>query len=76
MRFALFTIDAMALWHRAGISSSSGGSGSYMTSLACVCVCLYGAFGVGCDWCVDVLFGEHAFRCVPESRDAFELSCV
>ncbi len=40
LRFALFTIAAMALWHRAGISSSSGGSGSCKTSLACVRVCV------------------------------------
>ena len=39
MRFALFTIGAMALWHRAGISSSSGVSGICKTSLACVRVC-------------------------------------
>ena len=37
---------------------------------------LCGAFGVGCDWCVSVWFGEHALGRVPESRDAFELSCV
>ncbi len=56
MRFALFMITAMALWHRAGISSSSGGSGSCRTSLACarVCVVLLGfvvsgvsVFGLG-----------------------------
>ena len=40
MRFALFTIIAMALWHRTGISISSGGSGSSKTSLACVRVCV------------------------------------
>ena len=40
LRFALFTMAAMALWHSAGISSSSGGSGSYKTSLACVRVCV------------------------------------
>ena len=40
MRFALFTIIAMALWHRAGISTSSGGSGSCRTSLAWVRVCV------------------------------------
>ena len=40
LRLALFMITAMALWHRAGISSSSGGSGSCKTSLACVLVCM------------------------------------
>ena len=40
LRFDLFTITAMALWHRAGISSSSDGSGSCRTSLACVRVCV------------------------------------
>ena len=40
MRFALFMIAAMALWHRAGIPYSSGGSGSCRTSLACVRVCV------------------------------------
>ena len=40
MRFALFTIIAMDLWHKAGISSSSGGSGSCRTSLAWVRVCV------------------------------------
>ncbi len=33
-------ITAMALWHRAGMSSSLGGSGSFRTSLACVRVCM------------------------------------
>ena len=36
MRFDLFMITAIALWHRAGISSRSGGSGSCSTSVACV----------------------------------------
>ena len=36
LRFALFKMAAMALWHSAGISPSSGGSGSCRTSLACV----------------------------------------
>ena len=40
LRFALFMITAMALWHRAGISSSAGGSGSCSTSMACLRVCL------------------------------------
>ena len=30
----------MTLWHRAGISSSSGGSGNRRTSLACVRICV------------------------------------
>ena len=33
-------IIAMALWHRAGMSSRSGGSGSCSTSVACVRVCV------------------------------------
>ncbi len=40
LRVALFTMAAIALWHSAGISSSSGGSGSCKTSLACVRVCV------------------------------------
>ncbi len=36
MRLALFMVTAMALWHRAGMFSSSDGSGSCRTSLACV----------------------------------------
>jgi hypothetical protein len=40
LRFALITMVAMALWHSAGISCSSGGSGSCSTSLACVRVCV------------------------------------
>ena len=40
LRFALFTMAAMALWHRAEISSSSGGLGSCRTSSACVRVCV------------------------------------
>ena len=40
MRFALFMITAMALWHRAGMSSRSGGSGSCSTSVTCVRVCV------------------------------------
>ena len=75
MRFALFMITAMALWHRAGISSSSGGSGNCSSLVACVRIC------VVCveSFLIDVLvlwFGEQAFARVPESRDAFQLSCV
>ncbi len=33
-------ITAIALWHRAGISSRSGGSGSCSTLVACVRVCV------------------------------------
>ena len=40
MRLAVFMIVAMALFHKAGMSSRSGGSGSCSTSLACVRVCL------------------------------------
>ena len=40
LRFALITMAAMALWHIAGISCSSGGSESCSTSLACVRVCV------------------------------------
>ena len=40
MRLALFMIVAMALLHKAGMSSRLGGSGSCSTSLACVWVCL------------------------------------
>ena len=38
---------AMALWHSAGIFSSSGGSGSWSTLLACVLVCVVVPFGSG-----------------------------
>ncbi len=40
MRFALFMTVAMALLHKAGMSSSLGESESCNTSLACVWVCL------------------------------------
>ncbi len=40
LRFDLFTIVAMALWHKAGISSSSDGSESCRISLAWVRVCV------------------------------------
>jgi hypothetical protein len=40
LRFALFTMAVVALLQRAGISSNSGGLGSYKTSLACVRVCV------------------------------------
>ena len=40
MRFALFVITAIALWHSAGISSRGGGSASCSTSVACVRVCV------------------------------------
>ena len=40
LRFALFIMAAVALWHSAEISSSSGGSGSCRTSLAYVHVCV------------------------------------
>ena len=40
LRFALSMNTTMALWHRAGISSISGGSGSCRISLACVRVCV------------------------------------
>ncbi len=40
LRFALFMIVAMTLWHNAGISSSSGGSESCRISLAWVRVCV------------------------------------
>ncbi len=36
LRLALFMIAVIALWHRAGISSSCGGSVSCSTSVACV----------------------------------------
>ena len=36
-----------------------------------LCAGLCGVFGVDCDWGVGVLFGEHVFDRVPESRDAF-----
>jgi hypothetical protein len=38
--FALLMIVAMALLHRAGMSSRLGGSVRRRTSLACVCVCV------------------------------------
>ena len=49
MRLALLMIMAMALLHRAGISSMLGGSGSCSTSLACVWICLvcWGSVAVG-----------------------------
>ena len=31
-----------------------------MKNFACLCACLCGFLGVGCDWCVGVWFGEHA----------------
>jgi hypothetical protein len=40
LRMALFMIVAMALLHKAGMSSRLGGSGSCSTLLACVWVCL------------------------------------
>ena len=40
MRLALFMIMAMALWHRAGMSSRLGESGSCRTSLACLTFCM------------------------------------
>ncbi len=40
LRFALLMIEAMALLHRAGMSSSLGESERWNTSVACVCVCL------------------------------------
>ncbi len=39
MRLALFMIMAIALLHKAVMSSRLGGSGSCSTSLACVWVC-------------------------------------
>ncbi len=53
MRLALLMIEAMALWHSAGMSSSLGVSVSYSTSLAFVCVCVIrlGSL-VGCIVCV------------------------
>ena len=69
-RVALFTMAALVFWHTAGISSSSGGSRSLRTSLACVRVrvCFW---WVGCVWCAGVWFGEHAVGRVSEPRDAF-----
>ena len=50
LRLALFMILVIALWQRAGISSSYGGSASCSTSVACVRVCVVRgvplAFGV------------------------------
>ena len=40
MRLALFMIVAMALLHKAGMSSRLGGSERCSTSLSCVWVCL------------------------------------
>jgi len=40
LRFALYMIVAMALLHKAGISSSMDGYGSCSNSMACVWVCL------------------------------------
>ena len=36
--FTLLMIEAMALLHRDGMSSSLGESGGWSTSVACVCV--------------------------------------
>ena len=49
LRLALFMIVAMALLHKAGMSSRLGGSGSCSTSLACVWGCLvyWGSVVVG-----------------------------
>jgi hypothetical protein len=40
LRFAMFMITAMAPWHRARMSSRSGGSGSCSASVACVRACV------------------------------------
>ncbi len=40
LRFALFMIVAIALWHSVGISCSSGVFGSCSISVACVRVCV------------------------------------
>ena len=40
MRLTLFMIVAIALLHKAGMSSRLGGCGSCSTSLVCVWVCL------------------------------------
>ncbi len=40
LRFALLIIEAIALLHRAGMSSRLVGSGRLSTSLVCVCVCV------------------------------------
>ncbi len=53
LRLALFMIVVIALWHRAGISSSCGGSVSCSTSVACVRVCVVRV--------VSVAFGVLAF---------------
>ena len=49
-RLALFVIVVIALWHKAGISPSCGGSPRRSTSVACVRVCVVRgvsmAFGV------------------------------
>ena len=49
LRFALFTMAAMALWQGAGMSFISGGLGSFRTALACVrvCVVLLGSVVIG-----------------------------
>ena len=70
MRLTLFMITAMALWHRAGISSSSGGSGS---SLACVRVCVVCAESVVT--CVSVFGLGSMFVAVFLSR-MMRLSCL
>ena len=40
LRFALFMIVVISLWHRAEISFRCGGSASWRTSVACVRVCV------------------------------------
>ena len=73
MRVDLFTMAAMALWQRAGISSSSDGLGSCRTSLACVriCVVLLGlvAFGVS-------VFGVGSMLFVVFLSLVMRLSCL
>ncbi len=73
MRLALFMIVIIALWHRAGISSSCGGSLSCSTSVACVRVCVvrvvsvaFGvlAFGLGSMFLAVFLSIEMRFSCL------------
>ena len=73
LRFALFMIGVIALWHKAGISSRCGGSASCSTPEACVQVCVVRvvsvavgvlAFGLGSTFLAVFLSFEMHFSCL------------
>ena len=73
MRFALFMIVVIALWHKTGISSRCGGSARWSTSVACVRVYVvrvvsvtFGvlAFGLGSMILAAFLSLEMRFSCL------------